>query len=108
VYCKPLPLLLPFFRADRNVFYFSIMTVAGSQSASLMNHLYVIEYIKIKYYEISMLHCRQKMAVTSKWRLFDSKLMDEVRNTGLKEFSNTKVKENACIAVALEMGSTGM
>jgi len=47
------------------------------------------------------------MAVTSKWRLFYSKLIDEVRNTRLKEFQNTKTKANAWIAVGSEMGSVG-
>jgi len=44
------------------------------------------------------------MAVTSKWQLFDSKLMDEVCNTRLKEFQTAKVKENAWMAVASETG----
>jgi len=46
------------------------------------------------------------MAVTSKRRLFDSNLINEVRNTRLKEFKNAKIKENAWIAVASKMGST--
>jgi len=48
------------------------------------------------------------MAITSKWRLFDSKLIYKVRNTRLKEFWNANIKENAWIAVASEMGSTDM
>jgi len=55
-----------------------------------------------------MLQSRQKRAVTSKWQLFDSKLIDEVRNTRLKEFRNVEIKENAWKAIASERGSTGM
>jgi len=47
------------------------------------------------------------------WRLFDSKLTEEVRskpvlyNARLKEFRNANIKENASSVVAAEMGSLG-
>jgi len=35
-------------------------------------------------------------------------MTDEVHNTGLKEFRNAKIEENAWITVASEMASVGV